>query len=121
LRVEFKSKAIVHFDQHKAPTASASLADNGAVHTVAINALTDVVRTHPPLAPSFKGNKYALPAHMQVWGHAMQSGRVGLKRSEAKFLHKPQDVQLIGIRRGDAEKSADIIQKIPCVKLIWAQ
>ena len=40
MRVEFKSKAVVHFDQQNAPPASASLADNGAVHTVANNALT---------------------------------------------------------------------------------
>jgi hypothetical protein len=30
-------------------------------------------------------------------------------------------MQLIGIRSGNPKKSADIIQKIPCVKLIWAQ
>jgi hypothetical protein len=54
VRVEFKSKAVVHFGQHKAPIASASLADNGAVHTVAINALTvfDVVHAHPLLRAS---------------------------------------------------------------------
>ena len=48
VRVEFKSKAVVHFDHHKAAFASASLADNGAVYTVAINALTvfDVVYAH---------------------------------------------------------------------------
>ena len=48
-RVEFKSKAVVHFDQHKAPIASPSLADNSAIHTVAINALTvcDVIYPHP--------------------------------------------------------------------------
>jgi hypothetical protein len=51
VRVEFKSKAVVHFDQHKAPLASASLADNGAVHTVTNNALTVfyVVYAHPRL------------------------------------------------------------------------
>jgi hypothetical protein len=49
VRVEFKSKAVVHFDQHKAAIANASVADNGAAHTIAINALTvfDVVHTHP--------------------------------------------------------------------------
>jgi hypothetical protein len=49
VRVEFKSKTVVHFDQHKASFASASLADNGAVHTIAINALTlfDVVFANP--------------------------------------------------------------------------
>jgi hypothetical protein len=48
LRVEFKHKAIVHLDQHKAPIAGASLADNGSIYTVAINALTvfDVVYAH---------------------------------------------------------------------------
>jgi hypothetical protein len=49
VRAEFKSKAVVHFDQHKASFASASLADNDAIHTIAINALTvfDVVFAHP--------------------------------------------------------------------------
>src|SRR6516164_11127989 len=44
-RFEFKSKAVVHFGQDKTLIASASLADNGAMHTVAINTLTvfDVV------------------------------------------------------------------------------
>jgi hypothetical protein len=53
VRVEFKSKAVVHFDQYKTPIASASLADDGAVHTVAINALTVfyVVNAHRLLAP----------------------------------------------------------------------
>jgi hypothetical protein len=48
VRFEFKGKAVVHFDQDKALIASASLSDNGAVHTVAINALTvvDVVHAH---------------------------------------------------------------------------
>ena len=48
MRVEFKSKAILHFDQDKPPFACASLAYNGAVHTVAINALTvaDVIYVH---------------------------------------------------------------------------
>ena len=52
VRVEFKSKAVIHFHQRKAPIARASLADNGAIHTVAINALTvfDVVHAHPLLA-----------------------------------------------------------------------
>ena len=56
VRVEFKSKAVVHFDQHKALIASASLADNGTVHTVAFNALTifHVVHDHPILAPDIR-------------------------------------------------------------------
>jgi hypothetical protein len=51
VRVEFKSKAVAHFDQHKAPVASASLADNGAIHTVTNNALTVfyVAYAHPRL------------------------------------------------------------------------
>jgi hypothetical protein len=42
-----------HFDQHKALIASAALADNGAMHTVTINALTvfDVVHVDSHLAP----------------------------------------------------------------------
>jgi hypothetical protein len=49
VRVEFKSKAVVHFDQHNTPAASASLADDGTVHTVTNNALTVfyVVYAHP--------------------------------------------------------------------------
>jgi hypothetical protein len=39
---------------------------------------------------------------------------------ETELLHKPYDMHLVGIRRGDAEISADIIQEIPRVKLIWA-
>ena len=52
VRFEFKSKAVVHFDQDKALIASASLSDNGAVHTLAINALTifDLVHAHPALS-----------------------------------------------------------------------
>src|SRR6516164_11813199 len=51
-RFEFKSKAIVHFGQDKALIASASLADNGAMHTVAINTLTvfDVVHANQALS-----------------------------------------------------------------------
>jgi hypothetical protein len=43
---------VVHFDQHNPPIANASLADNGAVHTIAINTLTvfDVVHAHPVFA-----------------------------------------------------------------------
>lgn len=54
VRIKFKSKAVVHFDQHKAALRSASLADNCTIHTVAIDALTvfDVVYTHPLLAPT---------------------------------------------------------------------
>jgi hypothetical protein len=54
VRVEFKGKAIVHFDHHKVPIACASVADNGTVHAIAINALTafDVVHAHPPLVVS---------------------------------------------------------------------
>jgi hypothetical protein len=40
VRVEFKSKAVVHFDQYKAAFASASVANYGPIDTVAINALT---------------------------------------------------------------------------------
>jgi hypothetical protein len=60
VRVEFKSKVVVHFDQHKALIASASLADNGAVHTVAINALTvfDVVHVHPLFAPDARASDW---------------------------------------------------------------
>jgi hypothetical protein len=49
VRVEFKSKPVVHLDQYKAPIPSASLPDNGSVHAMAIDALTviDVVRAHP--------------------------------------------------------------------------
>jgi len=49
LRIEFKSKAVVHLGQHKAPIASDSLADNG----LAINAFTviDVVRADPDKMP----------------------------------------------------------------------
>ena len=56
MRIEFKRKAVVHLDQHNTPIASVSLADNGSVHTVAINALTvfDVVHTHPLLALSLR-------------------------------------------------------------------
>jgi hypothetical protein len=48
LRVEFKSKAVVHFDQYEVPIANASFADNGSVHTVAIHPLTvfDIVYAH---------------------------------------------------------------------------
>jgi hypothetical protein len=51
VRVEFKSKAVAHFDQYNAPVASASLADNGAIHTVTNNALTVfyVAYAHPRL------------------------------------------------------------------------
>jgi hypothetical protein len=87
LRVEFKSKAVVHLDQHKAPIASASLADNGSVHTVAINALTvfDVVHAYQ----LSKGKKYDLrfqrarnmhhPAHMQ----RSQTRRIRLPEANA--------------------------------------
>jgi hypothetical protein len=40
VRAEFKSKAVVHFDQHKVPIANTSFANNGAVHIVAFDALT---------------------------------------------------------------------------------
>jgi hypothetical protein len=50
-----------------------------------------------------------------------QSASVGLKRSKAKLFHKPYDMHFIGIRRGNTEISADIIQKMPRVKLIRAQ
>jgi hypothetical protein len=54
VRVEFKSKAVVHFYQHKASITNTPLTDNGAVHAVAINTLTvfDVVNAHPLLASS---------------------------------------------------------------------
>jgi hypothetical protein len=62
LRIEFKRKAVVHLDQHNTPIASVSLADNGSVHTVAINALTvfDVVHTHRLLAPVGARNTHYL-------------------------------------------------------------
>ena len=67
MRVEFKSKAVVHLDQHKAPIASASLADNGSVHTVAINALTVFDVVHAYQLP--KGKKYASScAHARYLG-----------------------------------------------------
>jgi hypothetical protein len=40
LRVEFKSEAVFHFGQNGTMLARLSDADNGAVHAVAINALT---------------------------------------------------------------------------------
>ena len=50
MRVEFKSKAILHFDQDKPPFACASLAYNGAAYTVAINTFNffDVAFAHLP-------------------------------------------------------------------------
>ena len=49
MRVEFKSKTVVHFDQYKAAFASALVANYGPVDTVAINALTvfDFFYAHP--------------------------------------------------------------------------
>ena len=67
MHVEFKSKTVVHLDQHKAPIASASLADNGSVDAVAINALTvfDVVHAYQ----LSKGKKYAsFCAHARYLG-----------------------------------------------------
>jgi hypothetical protein len=49
VRVEFKSEAVVHFDQHKAAFASASVDNYGSTDTVAINTLTvfDFFYAHP--------------------------------------------------------------------------
>lgn len=48
MRVEFESKTVLHFDEHKAAIAGSSLAYNGAVHTVAIYAVTfaNVINAH---------------------------------------------------------------------------
>ena len=90
MRVEFKSKAVVHLDQHKAPIASASLADNGSVHTVAINALTvfDVVHAYQ----LSKGKKYASSsAHARDLGaddKVAGSDRLENDWSQATSRHK---------------------------------
>jgi hypothetical protein len=58
VRVEFKSKAVVHFDQQKAALASASFLNNCSVYTVAANALAvcELVYTHLFLGSTYKRN-----------------------------------------------------------------
>jgi hypothetical protein len=65
LRVKFKSETVVHFDQHKAPIASASLADNGTVHTIRGwrgNVEIVVVGADPRTLGSFEASRKAARA-----------------------------------------------------------
>jgi hypothetical protein len=67
--LSLRVKAVVHLDQNNAPIASASLANNGSVHAIAINALTvfDVVHAYSPLVIS------ALVAHYRRIGKAAKA------------------------------------------------
>jgi hypothetical protein len=90
VHIEFKSKAVVHFDQHKAPLGSASLADNSAIHTVAIYALTviDVVYTHLFFRSNLDTGGFLRVTPSAKWGEVLHLLENWRGASFAEVIHQ---------------------------------